>query len=96
LIVFWIYKTNKINTCISKFVPTKKIQQEYEVAASTLRNWNKEGKIKARRTPGGKRLYNIDDMAKIFLKEQEPTKERSKIIYARVSTNHQRATNPRS
>jgi putative resolvase len=69
----------------------KKIQQEYEVAASTLRNWNNEGKIEARRTPGGKQLYNIDDVAKIFHKEQEPTKERSKTIYARVSTNHQQA-----
>ena len=74
-----------------KFVPAKKIQQKYDIGTSTLRNWNNNGKIEAKRTPGGKRLYNIDDVAKLFHSERDPTVERKKIIYARVSTSHQRA-----
>ena len=36
------------------------------VSKSSLRRWEKEGKIKSQRTPGGHRRYLKDDLLKLI------------------------------
>ncbi|CAG8835448.1 8030_t:CDS:2, partial [Racocetra persica] len=45
--------------------------------------WNNQGKISSIRTSGGKRLYSVTDLEKIF---QEKVNEKKKICYARNDT----------
>lgn len=65
----------------------------------TLKNWEKQGKIKTIRSPGGKRYYDIDNFIKdmeknIFdkndIKEKEKENIRRKICYCRVSSYSQK------
>jgi predicted site-specific integrase-resolvase len=70
-------------------IPAKKVQEQYEISASTLRNWENSGKIEAKKTPGGKRLYNADDIDKL-LGTKESSRAKSKICYASVSSLHQK------
>jgi predicted site-specific integrase-resolvase len=52
----------------------------------TLRNWDTSGRIETIRTPGGKRLYNVNK----YLEDNNMNKEinliKKKICYCRVST----------
>ena len=68
--------------------------QKLGVHSRTLYNWDEKGKIDTIRTPGGKRLYNVDK----YIKDQTTNKiynddneenvipEKLKIIYVRVSS----------
>ena len=63
----------------------------------TLRNWEKQGKIKTIRSPGGKRYYDINNFIyKIENKtddkvvEEEEKSIRKKICYCRVSSHSQK------
>jgi putative resolvase len=51
------------------------------VHPNTLRRWENTGKIKAIRTPGNQRLYDLSSLIQ---------EEKSKVIYARVSSNGQK------
>lgn len=62
------------------YINTKTACIRLGVHPNTLRNWDKEGKIKTIRTPGGNRLYDLSSISQ----------ERTKIIYARVSSNGQK------
>lgn len=66
---------------MKKYINTREVCSVLGVHPNTLRKWEKEGKILAIRTPGNKRLYNLDSLLK---------KEKIKIIYARVSSNGQK------
>jgi len=60
-------------------------------AYDTLRRWAEAGKISFKRTEGGKRLYCIQDVHKHYNGGKEiQQKEKKKICYARVSSQHQR------
>lgn len=37
-----------------------------KVSKSTLRRWEKEGKMTSIRTPGGHRRYDIDELNKLY------------------------------
>jgi len=53
----------------------------------TLYQWEKKGKIETIRTPGKKRLYNVEK----FLKGRTgDTEEKENIVYVRVSSAHQK------
>ena len=65
----------------------------------TLRNWEKQGKIKTIRSPGGKRYYDINNFIykienKTDVKDDKVVKEqksiRKKICYCRVSSHSQK------
>ena len=61
----------------------------------TLKNWEKQGKIKSIRSPGGKRYYDINDFInkienKTINKELNDILERKKICYCRVSSYSQK------
>jgi predicted site-specific integrase-resolvase len=57
------------------------------VSQSTLRRWEKEGKIMSEKTSGGHRRYDID---KITFVKQNVNENRITIAYARVSTYDQK------
>ncbi len=71
------------------YIAARRIQERHEVSTSTLRNWENEGKIEAKETPGGKRLYNPNDIDQLF-GAKELSKPKSKVCYASVSTERQR------
>ncbi|MEZ5672088.1 MAG: IS607 family transposase [Thiotrichaceae bacterium] len=62
------------------FVNTKTACKALGVHRNTLVAWDRDGKIKTMRTPGGIRLYDLSSL----------NPDRSKIIYARVSSRNQK------
>jgi predicted site-specific integrase-resolvase len=62
------------------FVNTKKAKEMLGVCSGTLRNWDRQGKIKTMRTPGGIRLYDVSSVVSAT----------TRIIYARVSSRNQK------
>lgn len=73
----------------TKYVPAKLIKEKYAISAATLRKWSLDGKIDVIRTPGGKRLYDSNKVATLFGDTRDDP-IRTKIAYARVSSDHQR------
>ena len=63
------------------YVTTKKACEILGVCSNTLRNWDRSGKIKTIRTPGGQRLYDLSSILH---------EEGRRIIYARVSSRNQK------
>ena len=78
----------------------KEASEKLGVHWQTLKNWEKNGKIKCVRSPGGKRYYDIQDFIekteknlKNDKKEEKNKKElniRKKICYCRVSSYSQK------
>lgn len=63
----------------------------FDVSSTTFRRWADEGKVRALRFDGGKRVYKVADVLQ-RLGHEEPGREgRERIIYARVSSSKQRA-----
>lgn len=62
------------------FVNTKTACKQLGVHPNTLRNWDKQGKIKTKRTPGNVRLYDLNSLNIV---------EKKKVVYARVSSKGQ-------
>jgi excisionase family DNA binding protein len=65
---------------MTTFVTTKEACRQIGVHPNTLRQWDKDGKIRTQRTPGGKRLYDTSSVLK----------GKGKIVYARVSSRNQK------
>jgi excisionase family DNA binding protein len=63
------------------WVKAKKASEYLGVSQVTLRSWARNGKIKHRRTPGGKILYDVTELG---------TEARKRVVYARVSTRAQK------
>lgn len=79
------------------YVSSKEAAEKLGVHFQTLRNWDKEGKIKTIRSPGGKRFYDVksflektDKYDKDNDKIEEGKDERKKICYCRVSSYSQK------
>lgn len=69
-----IYKINEFSKRIGK-------------STSTLRRWDNEGRLVAKRTPTGQRYYDESDIRKILgIKDIE----RKSIVYCRVSSHNQK------
>jgi len=58
----------------------------------TLRNWDKEGKLKALKTPGGHRRWRLSDLLAFQGISPEDTSEKEELIaiYGRVSSHDQK------
>jgi predicted site-specific integrase-resolvase/transposase len=83
----------------AKYVSSARAVEKMGVHANTLRRWEREGKLVAIRTPGGRRLYNVDEFeerCKQFPQEkvseeiattetEKGVKARRNVIYTRVS-----------
>lgn len=72
----------------TKYVTPKKACEILGVHFKTLYNWEKNKKIEVIRTPGGKRLYNVEKYISININISEPINDNNKlnICYCRVST----------
>lgn len=74
------------------YLSGKEACQKLGVYSRTLYNWEEKGKIDTIRTPGGKRLYNVDKYIKeqttnkIYNDDNEEELDKLKIIYVRVSS----------
>lgn len=76
---------------MTQYVPAAEINKVFQVHSSTLRGWAENGTIEYRRMPGGKRLYNKQQFLQLIGSSNIDTTTRTKIIYARVSSQHQKA-----
>ena len=75
-----------------EYMTPKEASEIIGVHFQTLRNWEKEGKIEAIRTPGNKRYYNVKKFLKLYRNEEIviKKKEKRKICYCRVSSENQK------
>jgi predicted site-specific integrase-resolvase len=71
------------------YISSKHIRQQYDISNPALRRWAERGRIACKRLPGGKRLYLRDDVLKL-LGDAGGVGQKEKIIYARVSSSHQK------
>jgi putative resolvase len=68
----------------------------YGVGRQTLARWHAKGKLRAVTTPGGKHLYHSGDVEKLFHSRDpadtatRPPPSKEVLLYARVSSEHQR------
>lgn len=83
-----------------KYVGGKQASEILKVHQRTLHNWDANGKIEVKRTPGGKRLYNVGKFLKVLecnndknciknLEELDAKEGKLNIGYVRVSTHIQ-------
>ena len=55
------------------YISPNKITKQYDITSGTLRRWAEAGKIRCIRPNGGKRIYNIEDVKKIFNSKEMST-----------------------
>jgi len=67
-----------------------KAARELGVSAATLRRWEAAGKIRAERTPGGHRRYDLAVLRGLVPRSPQP-QDRITVAYARVSSHDQMA-----
>jgi len=76
------------------FVPASVIQQTYSIHEKTLRVWADNGTLRHVRFQGdeGKRLYHLEHLRALLgdTQTQAEPNTRRRVIYARVSSTHQR------
>lgn len=60
------------------YISPNKITKQYDITSGTLRRWAEAGKIRCLRPNGGKRIYNIEDIKKIFNKENNKDENATK------------------
>lgn len=53
------------------YISPSKITKQYDITSGTLRRWSEAGKIRCLRPNGGKRIYNIEDINKIFSSQKD-------------------------
>jgi len=73
-----------------EFITPGDIKGRYQISYTTLRRWEKEGKVRTRKTPGGNRRYCSEDIRKAFGEEDTVLTCRANYIYARVSSDQQK------
>ena len=75
-----------------KLLSVKEVCRILGISESTLRRWEREGKIKVIRTPGGKRRIPESEVKKLLGEKEEKlrTMKIRCVIYARVSGNSQK------
>jgi putative resolvase len=72
-----------------KLIPISEAAKLLGVHADTLRRWEREGKIKPRRTSGNLRRHDIADIRPDLI-HAAPTASRKTVAYARVSSHDQK------
>jgi predicted site-specific integrase-resolvase len=82
----YIYYNNMEN---EEYVTATNIRKKYKITSNTLRNWGISGKVRFVRPNQGNRLYNLEDVRKLFGEENFCDKRKT-ICYARVSSSKQK------
>lgn len=72
------------------YISPCKLTKQFDVTSGTLRRWAEDGKIRCLRPNNGKRIYNINDVAKHFGIPAIKPNPTYTICYARVSSSHQK------
>lgn len=74
------------------FISPYKIKKRFDITSNTLRTWAEKGEIRHIRIRDGlgKRLYNVEDIEKIFGGTMSNNSKGKTCCYARVSSDHQR------
>lgn len=74
---------------MENYMTPKEASKKLGVHWQTLRNWDANGMIETVRTPGGKRMYNVNK----YLADNKETSDvpKKKICYCRVSTLNQKS-----
>jgi putative resolvase len=73
---------------MDKYYRVSEFAERIGKSSSTLRRWDREGRLVARRTPSGHRYYSNEDLYRAFGIEK-PEPERQNIVYCRVSSRGQ-------
>lgn len=90
--------TQTLKSCLSihkrhmpaLFQTATEIRKQYQISIATLRRWSEDKRIRcARYGKAGKRLYHIHDVEKHLGVSATPPKTQN-IVYARVSSAHQK------
>lgn len=72
---------------MTKYVSTKQARELLDITTATLRNWDKDNKIKTIRNPSGARMYALADIHHIL--GWDIPNEKKRYIYCRVSSKKQ-------
>lgn len=73
------------------YVSGTNVAKQYDISITTLRNWADSKKIRCLRpNENGRRLYNVEDLRKILGHTNLHETLRKTILYARVSSDHQK------
>lgn len=72
-----------------EYTSFKETRKLIGVTSRTLRNWDKESKIRTLRTPSGARVFNTLDIQDYLKKHQNHQKNKPTVCYARVSSRNQ-------
>jgi excisionase family DNA binding protein len=73
---------------MDKLLTMKSAKELLGVSTRTIQNWDKEGKIKIVRTPGGRRRIPFSEVERLLGNTLSP--QRKLAIYSRVSSNEQK------
>lgn len=74
-----------------QYVSATEIKKLFQISSSTLRNWANSGTLDCVKLTGGKRLYNKEQFKNLIGKPStSDASDKLKIIYARVSSQHQK------
>lgn len=73
---------------MAKLYRVKEFAERIGKSTSTLRRWDREGRLKAKRSAGGHRYYDESDVRKAFGQEF-PLEQKKIIVYCRVSSRSQ-------
>ena len=73
---------------MSRYASATAVGKEFGITSHTLRRWEKDGKVSAKRLNGVRRYYDMDEIRTLF-NAKTPEITRSRVIYARVSSRHQ-------
>lgn len=69
--IFYFFLFRNFNMDNENYISPNKITKQYDITSGTLRRWSEAGKIRCLRPNGGKRIYNIEDIKKIFNAENK-------------------------
>lgn len=75
--MFDVYIILKENEMKDKLIKIREAAEMLSVHTNTLREWDKAGKLKAVKTPGGQRRYLLSNIIKIMQGKYDYDKENS-------------------
>jgi len=81
-----------MNHVKESYIPYHVAKEQLGISVATLRSWADKGLIPSIRTPGGQRLYGVQQYLKGLRdsKDHPSSGEKQRICYCRVSSNNQK------